>query len=168
MSAIQRAFAGPFKYQDSPESIWHRQDSPHREHYECAAGRSNIPRQSQLMDSSKYQLMDQAVQPMTNQPLYLSKLERLSHIAIDKIPTKVHENVRILYISNDKGLVKKMSILPRTKETCVIEIWKPEIDESPIKTLQYLKETESLYVGTAKSLIRISSQHCNRHKSKVK
>lgn len=167
MSSIQRAFAGPFKYQDSLDSNWHRQESPYRDHYECSAGKNGMSRQSPL-DSSKYQLMDQAVQPITTHPLYFSKLERLSHIAIDKVSTKLHENVRILYVSNDRGIVKKVSVLPRTKETCTIEIWKPEIDESPIKTLQYLKETESLYVGTHKSLIRISAQHCNRHKSKVR
>jgi chondroitin sulfate proteoglycan 4 len=164
MTSIQNAFAGPFKHQDSPDSIWRRQEMPYRDHFECGKGSNG--RHSQLMDSSKYQLMDQAVQPTTSTPLFHTKLERLNHLALDMISTKLHENVRILYVSNEDGQVKKISVLPRTKETCVIEVWRPEIGNYKIKTIQYLKETDSLYVGTDKSLIRISSQHCNRHKSK--
>ena len=40
------------------------------------------------------------------------------------------------------GLVKKISVLPRTKETCVIEIWQPEQNpHTKIRSLQYLKDT---------------------------
>ncbi|XP_062714042.1 semaphorin-5A [Aedes albopictus] len=166
MSAIHTAFSGAFKYQDSLGSAWHRQDAQHRDHFECHAGPT--ARHVSLMDSSKYQLMDQAVQPIIGQPLHYTKLERFNHIAIDVIPTKLHERVHVIYVATDAGLIKKISVLPRTKTTCVVEIWRPETSsESKIRTIQYVKETDSLYVGTDTALSRISSHHCNRHLSRL-
>lgn len=168
MSAIHAAFSGPFKVQESVGAAWERQDSPHRDHYECKMGRGRTAQRHQLLDSSRYQLMDQAVQATTLHPLHYSRLERFSHIALDSISTKLHESVRIIYVATEEGLVKKISVLPRTKETCIVEIWRPEISSSVrIRTIQFLKETESLYIGTEKSLIKISAYHCNRHVSKA-
>lgn len=161
ISAIDAAFAGPFKFQNG--TTWERHDIKNRATYECRSERGN----SELIDPTKYQLMDNAVQPITLNPLYYAELERIQHIALDSISTKIHERVRIIYLTTEDGHIKKISVLARTKETCVIEIWKPEVDSSiVIKSIQYLKETESLYVGTDASVIRISAQHCNRHKSK--
>lgn len=112
--------------------------------------------------------MDQAVQPTTAQPLHFSQLERFSHIALDQISTKLHDNVRIIYVATEAGLVKKISVLPRTKQTCVIEIWQPEVNaDIKIRTLEFLKETESLYIGTDSALLRVAAQHCSRHVSKA-
>lgn len=112
--------------------------------------------------------MDQAVQPSTVQPLHFTKLERFTHIALDMISTKLHENVRIIYVATEAGLIKKISVLPRTKETCVIEVWQPEAsDKTRIRTLEFLKAKQSLYIGTDAALMRISAQHCGRHVSKA-
>lgn len=161
MSAIHAAFAGPFKHQEHPDTTWKRQDTPHRDHYECKTGRGSVV---QLLDSARYQLMDQAVQPSNGRPLHHAQLERYTHIALDQISTKLHEQVRILYVATTGGLVKKISVLPRTKETCVIEMWQPQPDGSqPILALEFLKETQSLYVGTEAALMRIGAHHCGRH-----
>lgn len=71
---------------------------------------------------------------------------------MDLTPTKMHQNVAVLYVATTEGLIKKISVLPVSFETCVIEIWGP-LPSTPI-TLQYLKETKSLYVGTQDSLLR--------------
>ncbi|XP_063708131.1 semaphorin-5A [Culicoides brevitarsis] len=171
ISAIQKAFAGSFKYQESLKETWKRVDMENRAYHECQTGQNEFGvarRSTNLMESTKYQLMDQAVQPITLEPLHHAKLERFSHIAVDNVSTKLHENVQIIYVSTEEGYIKKISILPRTKETCVIEKW--QATESPqvkIRTLQYLKETNSLYVGTDTSVMRIPSQHCSRHASKT-
>lgn len=163
MSSIQAAFSGPFKYQESVGAAWKRQDAPNRHNFECRSNKTNT---LNALDYSKYQLMDYAIQPTTSQPLHFSRLERFSYIALDMIPTKLHESVRIMYVATVEGLIKKISVLPRTKETCVVEIWQPEPDAATqIKSLQYVKETDSLYVGTDISLMRISAHHCNRHVS---
>ncbi|XP_049530217.1 semaphorin-5A isoform X1 [Anopheles darlingi] len=166
MSAIQAAFEGAFKHQDASGSAWKAQEVTNRDHYECR-GTSSSGRHMSLIESSKYQLMDQAVQPLMGRPLHHAELERFSHIAIDIIPTKLHERVHIMYVATDAGRIKKVTVLPRTKETCVIEIWQPEAHpDTRIRTLQYVKDTESLYVGTDLALMRIPSNHCGRHLSR--
>lgn len=124
-------------------------------------------RQDIWTSSQLYQFMDEAVQPVTTHPLFVSKLEKISHIALDTTPTKLHNKVQIMFVATDQNLIKKLTILPRTRETCVIEIWQPKIDQnSKILGIHFLKHTESLYIGTTHSIIRVSAQHCARHSSK--
>lgn len=149
ISSIHAAFSGPFKHQESINSAWERQELPNRAHFECKVNKGTNFRHNQLLDSSRYQLMDQAVQPTTTYPLHVSKLERFIHIALDNISTKLHENVRIIYVSTDSGLIKKISVLPRTKETCVIEMWQPDVNNARIRVIDFLKvwniETSELH-----------------------
>ncbi|KAJ9581072.1 hypothetical protein L9F63_023751, partial [Diploptera punctata] len=166
MSAINAAFAGPFKHQESSGSAWERHVSQQKRHFECQTTSSHS---HQLLDSDRYQLMDSAVQPATLHPLYTARLETLTHIAIHVLPTKLHRSVHILYVATSDGLVKKISVLPRTQETCVVEIWKPYSGDTPvpIKALHYLKDTDSVYIGTEESVMRVPAQHCARLHSRV-
>lgn len=139
----------------------------HRNQFECKFSPVSSIRHDLLMGSHRYQLMDESVQPITIEPLFTSTLERLTHIGLDTVATKVHNKIQVIYVATEKNLIKKLSILPRTRETCVIEIWQPEIAEnSKILTLQFLKHTESLYIGTENSIIRIPANHCIRHLSR--
>lgn len=170
MSAINAAFNGPFKHQETMTSAWERRETANRAQYECkASGAGGLARHNMMLDSHRYQLMDQAVQPLSNYPLYHTTGERLTYIALDLIPTKLHEKVRIIYAATTTGLIKKLSVLSRTKDTCVIEKWQPQLPAhaSRILTMDFLKETESLYLGTETSLIRIPAEHCSRHVSRA-
>lgn len=168
LSSINAAFAGPFKHQDSMMSAWERKEPSNRQAYECKfntlpAGRHH----DYMIGSPYYQLMDESVPAMTQEPLFVSKLERFTHIALDSIATKQHQQVQIIYVATDTNLVKKLSILPRTSETCVIEVWQPNADaSSTILSIDYLKHSESLYIGMDASIVRIPAQHCARHLTK--
>lgn len=119
------------------------------------------------MGSHRFQLMDESIQPITKKPIFISKLERLTHITVDIVTTKLHNKVQVMYVATDANLIKKISIITRTMETCIIEIWQLHSEESSkILTLQFLKHTESLYIGTENSIVRISAQHCKRHISR--
>lgn len=169
MSAITAAFNGPFKHQETMTSAWERRDTPNRSQYECKASAGGLARHNMMLDSHRYQLMDQAVQPSSSYPLYHTTGERLTHIALDLIPTRLHEKVRIIYAATTTGMIKKLSVLSRTKDTCVIEKWQPQLPSqaSRILTMDFLKDTESLYIGTETSLIRIPAEHCSRHVSRA-
>jgi len=104
------------------------------------------------MDNQRYQLMDEAVQSTMLEPLHTATLERFTHIAVDVTPTKLHRSVTVLYVATATGLIKKISVLPRTQETCIVEVWGP-LPSSPM-TLQFLKDTQSLYVGMEIGLLR--------------
>lgn len=164
MSAIKAAFKGPFKHQETPTSIWERKDLDMRNQFACKPNSMSSIRHDIWISSQRYQLMDEAVQPITTHPVFISKLKRITHIALDSVPTKLHNKVQVIFVATDQNLIKKLLILPRTNETCVIEIWKPKIEgNSRILIMQYLKHTESLYIGTENSIIRIPAQYCARH-----
>lgn len=144
MTAISKAFSGPTKYQEylSGSTVW-KTMKPMDENFTCKnAQRSS----SNLLDSSKYILCESAVQPMHLNPLYVEKLEVFTRISVIKISTKLHEKVPIIFIAS-KGYIKKISILPRTKQSCLIEILELEKDFSKIESMEYVKSSESLYVG---------------------
>lgn len=67
------------------DSAWEKRAPTNQNQKQC---RNIDPRN--LVDSSKYQLMDSAVQPVTQVPLYYSQLETIVHIVVDVIPTKLH------------------------------------------------------------------------------
>lgn len=165
ISSINDAFNGPFKYQKSMSSSWEREDNNRPNG--CRPISDSSKRNNLVIESRRYQLMDQTIQSTTSQPLFVSKLERFTHIALDIIPTKLHERVHIIFVATTDGLVKKLSVLPRTKETCVIEIWQPQIQNTKILTMKFLKHTESLYIGTDEAIIKIPAQHCERHGSRA-
>lgn len=165
LSAINAAFSGPFKHQENIQSLWLRRESESRNAFECEFRTMS---HDIWTSSQRYQLMDEAVNPITTYPLHISKLETFTHIALDTIPTKLHDKVQIIFVATDQNLVKKIAIFPSKKETCLIEIWEPEMDKtSKILSLQFLKHTESLYISTKNSIIRVPVQHCDRHKSKA-
>lgn len=172
LTAINAAFSGPFKHQEKSTSAWEpldfqRKESKYNDPYECKFNTLPSSRRD-LIGSTLYQLMDEAIQPITEQPLYVSKLERFTHITLDSIATKYDQRVLIMYVATEDNLVKKLSVLAQTKETCLIEIWQPEMDlNAKILNMQFLKHTESLYIGSENSIIRIPAQHCGRHLSQA-
>lgn len=167
LSAINAAFSGPFKHQETPSSFWEGKDLEHRNQFECKFNSIPSTRSDYLMGSHRFQLMNDAVQPIKLKPLFTSNLERFTHIALDAVTTKLLNKVLVIYAATDKNLIKKISVLTEEMKTCVIETWQPAIKEhSKILTLQFLKHTESLYVGTENSVIRIAAQHCKRHISR--
>ncbi|XP_043476024.1 semaphorin-5A [Leptopilina heterotoma] len=160
MSAILKAFNGPYKYQENSGSTWERQPVPHHNRQHCGQKLNSAP--YQIMNNHRYQLMDDAVQSTALKPLHTSH-ERYTYIAVDTTPTKLHRSVIILYAATTTGHIKKISVLPKLQETCVIEVWGPL--PSPPVILQYLKDTHSLYVGMQTGLLRISAVQCHRHRT---
>lgn len=111
--------------------------------------------------------MDSAVQATTLSPLYVAELERFTYITIDVLATKLHATVHVIYVATMDGLVKKITVLPRTQETCIVEIWQPVPDSNiPILNMQFLKTANSLYIGTESGLLRVPADHCERHVSR--
>ena len=48
----------------------------------------------------------------------------------------------VLYVSTNENVIKKISVLPRTMKTCVLEIWKPLPDSSnKILSMHFLRQT---------------------------
>jgi len=73
MSAVEAAFAGPFKHQARPDSTWGPAHGSH-EHFTCS-GRKEAESDA-LLVSRQYQLMDQSVQATHGRPIYTEHLNR--------------------------------------------------------------------------------------------
>lgn len=163
LTAIETSFAGPFKYRKNSDGEWGRHYVQHRDHFDC---KSSI-HSSHLLETSEYQLMDSAVQATTLNPLHIAQLERFTHITVDVLSTKLHTAVHVIYAATTEGLIKKISVLPRTQETCIIEVWQAVANvATPIKSIQFLKETTSLYIATEIEILKVPAYHCMRHTSK--
>ncbi|ERL96077.1 hypothetical protein D910_00963 [Dendroctonus ponderosae] len=158
MTAIDEAFNGPFKHQHDMDSAWTSHDVPHREHLECKPFRH-----SSLLETSRFQLMDNAVQATTLDPLHIANLERFTHIAIDV----VHPHIHVIYVATEEGSIKKLTAIPHMKMACVVEIWQVTSNHRhSINNMQFLKKTNSIYATIEESLISIQADHCRRHSSK--
>lgn len=49
-----------------------------------------------------------------------------------------------MYVSTEENIIKKISVLPRTMKTCVVEIWKPLSNPShKILSMHFLKHNVS-------------------------
>ncbi|CAH0562275.1 unnamed protein product [Brassicogethes aeneus] len=161
MTSINEAFSGNFKVRPHSGSAWVTQPNRHQEHFEC---RSPVLDSYVEMEVSKYQLMDNAVQATTLNPLYVGELERFTHITVDVLSTKLQSSLHVIYISTLEGLIKKLIVPPGHHKACVVEIWETKSDS--IKNMRFLKITNSIYLTTKQGLMQIPAEHCRRHKSK--
>ncbi|XP_077294549.1 semaphorin 5c-like isoform X2 [Arctopsyche grandis] len=162
MSEIEEAFLGPFKHQANSKSIWESQSVPHQEHTQCRNVDSTF---TELFD---YQLMDKVVQPITSRPIHTANLDFYTHLSVTNVKTKYSEAF-IAFVASQDGLVRKLAVMPGMKDTCLVEILKPESSNAvaPLNIMKYLNETNSLYIGSEKSVLRIPASRCGRHLTRV-
>ncbi|XP_015927012.1 semaphorin 5c [Parasteatoda tepidariorum] len=163
LSALHKAFSGPLKYQSTPKSSWEKQSVTHN-HFQCQSpGSAN-----HLLDSEKYQLADDAVQPIHSRPIYTKELERFTFIVVDIVQTKYHDEIHVIYVATLEGELKKLIRMPNSSESCLIEKMQlfPEGRRQKIKVMKLLKDTNSIYIGTDETVIRIPMQRCERFRSK--
>ncbi|KAL1492641.1 hypothetical protein ABEB36_010871 [Hypothenemus hampei] len=162
ITSINAAFNGPFKYQSDMNSAWTNHDVSNKDYLNCKSFQQN-----NLLETSKYQLMDNAVQATTLDPLHVADLERFTHITVDIVTNRHFRSVRVIYVATQEGYIKKLTLLPDHQSTCVVEIWQVTTDPiSSITNMQFLKETNSIYATTKNGLISIKADHCKRHSSK--
>ncbi|XP_013785348.1 semaphorin-5B-like [Limulus polyphemus] len=163
LTDIERAFEGPFKYQETPKSQWERHNGPHK-HFRC-----ETPGSSQhLVDADRFKLMDDAVQASYSRPVYMAEFERFSKVVVDVVPTKFSEGIHVLFVVTLEGIIKKLILVPKTNQACIIEVIHvfPPNSTEQIISMKLLTDTSSLYVGTETELMSIPLHRCERFKDK--
>lgn len=83
--------------------------------------------------------MDRTVQAVNFHPVHTVQMEYYSQIAVADVETK-KSNAFVVFVSNDDGIVKKISVMPDMEKSCLIEILQPENIISPLKIMKYLPE----------------------------
>ncbi|XP_042144868.1 semaphorin-5A isoform X4 [Ixodes scapularis] len=162
MSAIRRAFDGPLKFQANSKAAWERSLTSGKQ-FQCDKPRDD----TQVLEARNYQLTDDAVQAASPRPFYTGELERLTHITVDVVPTKYnHDGVHVIFAATLEGTIKKLMVVPRVLETCLIEELTPFPPRTRhIYTMKLLKDTSSLYLGTDKEVLRIILHRCEQYRT---
>lgn len=173
MESVQRSFDGPFKYQASSSHAWESVND-NKDTFECRADEENANRSSNPITTSEnydsrrrlnsvYQLMDQAVQSVHGRPLTMSTQYNFKHIVVDVIDTKYHKNVEITFIATTDGRLLRYVRWPTMNESCFLDQQQLTEPEDEILTMKFLKDTNSIYVGTVRQVMRVPVQRCQQH-----
>ncbi|CAK1593965.1 unnamed protein product [Parnassius mnemosyne] len=166
MSDINAAFDGPYKVQDSPTSIWEPRSPSReaREHFRCAIDTRTHP----TIEFQRYHLMYESVQPISGEPVYKMTMERFTHVTVDVTKTKNVGKQLVVFVATQNSDVLKLAILPQLEGACLVEIWKLKDAKGRLNilTMQFVKDTMSLYIGSDTSVLRLSGERCSRYKSR--
>ncbi|XP_036360079.1 semaphorin-5A [Octopus sinensis] len=170
--AFHRSFSGAFKYQMNANTAWMKMENPKADS-QCPSPGSSSKRSfsnhiSQvLLDAEKYQMMNDAVQPITNRPPFVGVGERWTHIIADTVYT-LKGKFSVVFIGTLDGYVKKMIHIPRVNLSCILEEIRitPKGQNEPVTSIIKSREEKALYVVTSRTLIKIPFERCHRLKTK--
>jgi len=118
-----------------------------------------------------YQLMDSAVPSINERPYVISKNEHFQFIAVDVIKTKYFDAVEILYIATRDGKLMKYVKWPTLAEACLVsemQLITESTGDDQILTMKFLRDTQSLYLGTENEVIKVSVYRCHEYNNKEK
>ncbi|XP_018012193.1 semaphorin-5A [Hyalella azteca] len=173
MTSVNRTFDGAFKHQSSPNSLW-TSVTDNQDHYRCRYQDT----QRFTKSAPKYLLMDSSVAPVDSEPVYSLDFQRLTHIAVDVVPTRQSGPVHVLYVAEGDGSIRKISVVPRssrttvsnrnTTTTCLLEVIAPFPFNASVKihSLKLLRATGSLYIATEDEIVRVPVHRCSRYASR--
>ncbi|XP_076455691.1 semaphorin-5A-like isoform X2 [Babylonia areolata] len=180
MSALEDVFNGPFKHQKDSMSAWMRHENGHPETRKCvaesgASKRSSEKSPARLVMAQKYQLMDQAVQPDTLQPIVVREQERWTHLVVDHVVSK-RDLVDVLFLATENGKIQKMMRLPPSPSssssssapappvTCLVEEMKivPNGHPRPVKAMKLSPSKGAIYLATDGNILKVPVQRCSR------
>lgn len=163
MSDIHAAFEGPYKVQDRPSSTWEpRSPSKQaRDHFKCVPD----SRLNEAIEYHRYHLMYESVQPVSGEPAYKVTSERFTHVTVDVTSAKNIDKQLVLYVATQEGNVLKLAVLPKLDGACLVERWKLNNRNSSfdVLTMQFVKDTMSVYIGGRAGVFRISGARCSRY-----
>ncbi|ELU01896.1 hypothetical protein CAPTEDRAFT_100167, partial [Capitella teleta] len=177
-TSFNNAFSGSYKYQANAEMAWTRvtNSRPNHQVYSWQQSKhtminplfSALQRQH-LVDAQKFQMMDDAVQPLSQEPVVVAENERFTHIAVHQIQTKHHEKFNVVFLVTLEGYIKKFITLPESKKACLVEEIRVVKGEEihPVQSFQLDKDKGTLFLGMRNRIFQISVQRCDRFKTKM-
>lgn len=67
-------------------------------------------------------------------------------MAVDVVATRQSGSIHVVFVAGEGGLIRKMSVVPDTEHTCLLEVLSPFPQNSTmiIHTLKFLKDTVSV------------------------
>ncbi|KAG7268959.1 hypothetical protein CRUP_008614 [Coryphaenoides rupestris] len=160
LSAITRAFNGPFRSQENPRSTWLPTPNP-IQNFQCGTiedggGPNEGLTERSLQDAQRLYLMNDVVQPVSLDPLVMQDDVRFSSLVVDIV-----QGMDTLYhalATTNKSLqgcyLEEMELLP------------PGVRE-PILSLQILHSDRSLFVGLSNRVLKIPLERCSTYTTEM-
>ncbi|XP_043238645.1 semaphorin-5B-like [Amphibalanus amphitrite] len=167
---IQQAFDGPYRQLEDQPSGPQQRTPEERRHFQCGsddAAVSETRRRPPTADAIDQALAFHAVQPNKLDPLLLLDGVSLSAVATDVITTKHHMAVHVIFVTDRAGTIRKLSVVPRSQKTCLVEVLQPFERPTTVLAMKLLREEGSLYLGTDSGLVRVPVQRCDRYTSEA-
>ncbi|XP_061129017.1 semaphorin-5B-like isoform X2 [Syngnathus typhle] len=168
LTAITRAFNGPFRYQENPRTAWLSAPNP-IPNFQCGTldegGIGGNLTERNLQDAQRLFLMHDVVQPVTVNPLLTQDNVRFSKLVVDIVQGR-DALYHVMYIGTEYGsILKTLATTNATLHGCYLEELKilPEGQTGSIKSLQILHGDKSLFVGLDDRLVKIPLQRCYGH-----
>ncbi|XP_037127186.1 semaphorin-5B-like isoform X2 [Syngnathus acus] len=168
LTAITRAFNGPFRYQENPRTAWLSAPNP-IPNFQCGTldegGIGGNLTERNLQDAQRLFLMHDVVQPVTVNPLLTQNNVRFSKLVVDIVQGR-DALYHVMYIGTEYGsILKTLATTNATLHGCYLEELKilPEGQTGSINSLQILHGDKSLFVGLDDRLVKIPLQRCYGH-----
>ncbi|XP_019736270.1 semaphorin-5B isoform X3 [Hippocampus comes] len=168
LSAITRAFNGPFRSQENPRSTWMPTPNP-ISNFQCGTIEDEGPNEGlterSLQDAQRLFLMNEVVQPESVDPLVMQDDVRFSHLAVD-IVQGMDTLYHVMYIGTEYGsILKALATSNKNLQGCYLEEMEllPPGTRQPILSLQILHSDRSLFVGLSDRVLKIPLERCSTY-----
>ncbi|NXT84773.1 SEM4G protein, partial [Zapornia atra] len=173
ISAVQRAFEGPYmEYQDSARK-WSRYDGavPEPRPGSCITDHSrrkgynssqDLP--NSVLDFIKvHPLMFEEVKPADGEPLLVKKSVAYSQLAVDRVRALNGHSYDVLFMGTVDGWIHKAVVVGSSVH--IVEEVQVFKDPQPVESLVISHAQRSLYVGAASGILQVPLASCARYAS---
>ncbi|XP_026880204.2 semaphorin-5B isoform X3 [Electrophorus electricus] len=173
LSAIMRAFSGPFRSQENPRSTWLPTANP-IPNFQCGTIEDEGPNEGlterSLQDAQRLYLMNDVVQPVSVDPLVWQDSVRFSKLVVD-IVQGLDTLHHVMYIGTEYGsILKALATTYKSLQGCYLEemqLHPPGVRE-PILSLQILHGDRTLFVGLNNRVLKIPLARCSSYETEQK
>ncbi|XP_031440888.1 semaphorin-5B isoform X3 [Clupea harengus] len=170
LSAITRAFNGPFRSQENPRSTWLPTPNPNP-NFQCGTIEDDGPNEGlterSLQDAQRLFLMNDVVQPISVDPLVWQDDVRFSKLVVDIVQGQdtLHH---VMYIGTEYGtILKALATTNKSLQGCYLEEMQllPRGLLEPILSLQILHGDRMLYIGLRNKVLKIPLARCSSYQT---
>ncbi|XP_041940594.1 semaphorin-5B isoform X4 [Alosa sapidissima] len=170
LSAITRAFNGPFRSQENPRSTWLPTPNPNP-NFQCGTIEDDGPNEGlterSLQDAQRLFLMNDVVQPVSVDPLVWQDDVRFSKLVVDIVQGQdtLHH---VMYIGTEYGtILKALATTNKSLQGCYLEEMQlqPRGLREPILSLQILHGDRMLFVGLRNKVVKIPLARCSAYQN---
>ncbi|XP_034954723.1 semaphorin-4A-like [Zootoca vivipara] len=121
------------------------------------------PSDKTLVFMKEHYMMDQTIQPLYNQPVFVKLNVKYTRITVHKTENILGIPYTILFLGTDQGAIHKVVVVG--SEAHIIEEIQLFEEPEAVQNLLLLPEKGILYVGYSKGIVQVPLANCGIHKT---